>query len=107
MRKRRVRATISGSAARPRLSVFRSLKHISAQIIDDTTGRTLVAVHDREIKPAKGTKKVDVARETGKLIGDKAKKAGVTTVVFDRNGFVYTGRVSAFADGARESGLQF
>jgi large subunit ribosomal protein L18 len=106
LRKLRVRAKISGTAIRPRISVFRSAKHISAQLIDDTVGKTLVAAHDGEVKGEKQVK-VAVAFAVGKLLAEKAKKAGVETAVFDRNGFVYTGRVSALADGAREGGLTF
>ena len=100
----RNRARISGEAARPRLIVFRSLKYIYAQLIDDTTGKTLASAHD--MKTAKGTK-VERASLVGKELGEKAKKAGIETCVFDRNGYKYHGRIKALADGARESGLKF
>jgi len=108
---RRVRAHISGTAARPRLAVERSLKHMRCQIIDDEAGRTLVSASDIELT-AKGGKakikgKVAMAAEVGKLLAAKAIKAGVKTVVFDRRSFRYHGRVKALADGAREGGLVF
>jgi large subunit ribosomal protein L18 len=103
---RRVRARISGTAARPRLAVERSLKHVRCQIIDDTTGRTLISASDAEVK-SKVKGKVAMAAEVGKLLAAKAAKAGVKTVVFDRRSFRYHGRVKALADGAREGGLIF
>lgn len=122
-RQRRVRAKVKGSAARPRLSVYRALDHVYAQLIDDATGRTLASASDAEIKkadlkPSKGgsasggevverSAKVAVAYLVGKKIAEKALAGGFDTVVFDRNGFAYTGRVSALADGAREGGLKF
>ena len=106
-RHKRVRAAISGTAGRPRLNVFRSLNHIYAQIIDDTKGVTLVSAssQDKEIEDAGGNKKT--ARQVGKLLAERAKKAGVTTVVFDRGGYLYHGRVQELAEGAREGGLAF
>lgn len=105
--KRRVRGKISGSADLPRLSVYKSNKEIYAQLIDDKTGTTLVAASSREKGvDAKGTK-TDVSANVGKAIAEKAKAAGIESVVFDRNGFVYHGRVKALADGAREGGLKF
>ena len=105
--KRRVRGKISGSAELPRLSVFKSNKEIYAQLIDDKSGKTLVAASSREKGvDAKGTK-TEVSANVGKAIAEKAKAAGIEKVVFDRNGFVYHGRVKALADGAREGGLQF
>ena len=105
--KRRVRGKISGTQASPRLSVFKSNKEIYAQLIDDKEGKTLVAASSREKGvDAKGTK-IEVATAVGKKIAEKAKAAGFETVVFDRNGFVYHGRVKALADGAREGGLKF
>jgi large subunit ribosomal protein L18 len=101
----RVRARVRGTASAPRLSVKRSLKHLYAQVIDDTTGRTLAAVSDREIKEA--GKPVVLAKAIGKLLAEKATKAGITNVVFDRGPYRYHGRVAALADGAREGGLQF
>lgn len=116
-RHRRVRARVHGTAERPRLCVFRSLKHFYGQLIDDETGRTVVAVSESELD-AKDLKKLEkgeggrkgktaVAFALGKLLGEKAKAAGVSAVVFDRGGFAYKGRVAAFADGARENGLEF
>ncbi|MEA3249174.1 MAG: 50S ribosomal protein L18 [Patescibacteria group bacterium] len=116
-RHRRVRAKVHGTAQRPRLCVFRSLKHFSAQVIDDDAGKTLAAVSDRELddktlkklqKGEDGRKsKTAVAFALGKLVAEKAKAAKITTVVFDRGGFSYKGRIAAFADGARENGLEF
>ncbi len=109
-RKQRIRRKLSGTAARPRLSVFRSARHIYGQIIDDTTGRTLVAACtlSPEIKDQlTGLKKVEAAKLVGRLLAQKAKQAGIETVVFDRNGFLYHGRVKALADSAREHGLAF
>jgi large subunit ribosomal protein L18 len=101
----RVRARITGTAARPRLSVFRSLKHVSAQLIDDVAGRTLAAASDRELGQAKG-KPVELAKAVGELLAEKAKKAGVTAAVFDRGSYRYHGRVAAIAAGARAQGLK-
>jgi len=106
-RRKRVRAKISGSHAIPRLSVFRSLKHINAQLIDDTAGKTLVSVSDSELKAKKGTKKVEQALEVGKLIAKKALAKNIKAVVFDRAGYKYHGRIKAVAEGAREGGLKF
>lgn len=105
----RVRATISGTAQRPRLAVFRSLAHISAQVIDDTSGKTLAAVRDVELTEAdrKGKKKQEVAHAVGLLLGKRAMEKGVTMVVFDRRDKKYHGRVRALAEGAREAGLTF
>lgn len=103
--KSRVRGKISGSAERPRLSVYRSNKDIYAQLIDDKEGKTLASASSRGLK-AKGTK-VEISAEVGKAIAEKAKSVGIETVVFDRNGFIYHGRVKALADGAREGGLKF
>jgi large subunit ribosomal protein L18 len=109
-RKFAIRKRITGTAERPRLSVFRSAKHVYAQAIDDVTGRVLASSSDTEEKLAQaiaGKKKKERAREIGKAIGAKLKAAGVTAVVFDRNGFIYHGRVKEIADGAREAGLEF
>jgi large subunit ribosomal protein L18 len=103
-RKRRIRKGLSGTGARPRLSVFRSSRHIYAQIIDDVQGSTLVAAGtlDAEIREKlAGLKKHQAAREVGKLLAAKAKNRGITQVVFDRNGFLYHGRVKELAEGAR------
>lgn len=106
----RVRKRISGTPERPRLSVFRSLHHIYAQIIDDTVGRTLVSAADIEpgVRGAvDGKKKTEVAALVGAAIAQKAKAKGISTVVFDRGGFQYHGRVKALAEAARKAGLQF
>ena len=103
-RKRRVRGKISGSAGRPRMSVFRSLRGMTVQLIDDDAGTTLAAASLKEVK-AKRT--VEGAAKLGKLIADKAKKKKIEKVVFDRSGYKYHGRVKALADAAREGGLKF
>ncbi len=104
----RVRKKISGTSECPRLNVFRSLKHIYAQIIDDTKGVTLVAAStlDESLKGKNGGNK-EAAREVGKLIAEKALKAGIKDVIFDRGGYIYHGRVMELAEGAREGGLNF
>ncbi len=122
-RHRRVRAVISGTAARPRLGVFRSLNNIYAQLIDDSTGVTLVSASTQDEEARKriaalprgedntpaptGTGNKTAARVVGKLLAEKAKKKGITQVVFDRGGYLYHGRVKELADGAREGGLEF
>ena len=111
-RHRRIRKKIQGTAERPRLVVFRSLKNIEGQIIDDDSSRTLVGVSTlaEELKGFESKSrmpKVEVAFEAGKLLADKAKAAGVEVVVFDRAGYKYHGRVKAFAEGARKGGLEF
>lgn len=106
----RVRKQLSGTAARPRLSVFRSLSEIYAQVIDDAAGRTLVSASsvDNELRAKmEGKSKVDQAKLVGQAVADRAKSKGISAVVFDRGGFRYTGRIKALADGARENGLQF
>jgi len=107
-RHERIRLRLSGSPERPRLAVFRSLNHISAQVIDDTTGRTLAAASSLE-KELKGGKqrKTEEAKVVGRLIAERAKSAGVASVVFDRAGFRYHGRIKSLADAAREAGLEF
>lgn len=105
-RKLGLRKRILGSAERPRLTVFRSHKHIYAQIIDDLTGKTLAAASTVAAKMAKGGNK-EAAGQVGKLIAEKAKAAGVEQVTFDRNGFRYHGRVQSLAEAARKSGLKF
>ncbi len=104
----RVRKKVTGTTERPRLVVFRSTRHVEAQIIDDTVGKTLAAASTMEadVRGADGDKTAK-ATEVGKLLGDRAKAAGVTSVVFDRGGYRYHGRVAAVADGAREAGLEF
>jgi large subunit ribosomal protein L18 len=111
-RHRRVRKHVNGTAARPRLAVFRSLRHISAQLVDDATGRTLVAASTTE--PALRTVLGDAnacttagAAAIGKTISERAKAAGVDTIVFDRAGYLFHGRVKALAEAAREGGLKF
>jgi large subunit ribosomal protein L18 len=110
-RKLRIRKSISGTPDRPRLCVFRSSKHIYAQVIDDTKGYTIASAStlDVELRSQGDTKKKKVEKdvEVGKLIAKKAKENGVTKVVFDRNGYLYHGRVKAVSDGARENGLEF
>ena len=104
--KRRIRRNVNGTSAKPRLTVFRSNKQIYAQIIDDSTGKTLVAASTYNNKAAKGSKS-EQAAVVGKEVAEKAVKAGIETVVFDRNGYLYHGRVKTLADSARESGLKF
>lgn len=102
----RVRAKVAGSAKRPRLSVRRTLRYISAQLIDDVSGKTLAAAHQRDV--VKGKKnKTEAAAAVGQALAEAAKKAGITAVVFDRRHYQYHGRVKAFADAAREAGLAF
>jgi large subunit ribosomal protein L18 len=102
----RVRKKISGTAERPRLAVFRSNKHVSAQVIDDQTGRTIVSASTLEADLRAGSATVEGAKKIGLLVGERAKAQGITTVVFDRGGNLYHGRVAAVADGAREAGLE-
>lgn len=105
--KNRVRGKISGSAELPRLSVYKSNKEIYAQLVDDNGGKTLASASSREKGiDAKGTKS-EISAAVGKKIAEKAIAAGIENIVFDRNGFVYHGRVKALADGAREAGLKF
>ncbi|HEY4026791.1 MAG TPA: 50S ribosomal protein L18 [Candidatus Dormibacteraeota bacterium] len=104
-RHRRVRVRLEGSGERPRLSVYRSLHHVYAQLIDDETGRTVVAASTAQLKS--GKKDAGAAAAVGRAIAEKAKAAGVTSAVFDRGGFLYHGRVKALADAAREAGLEF
>jgi large subunit ribosomal protein L18 len=109
-RRRRIRKRIKGTTDRPRLCVFRSAKHIYAQIIDDTRGLTLVSASSTEVdirQKEKFENKVALATFIGKQIGERAREKGIQKVVFDRNGFLYHGRVKAVSEGARESGLEF
>ena len=109
-RRRRIRKRIKGSSARPRLCIFRSARHIYAQIIDDSRGQTLVSASSAEAgirKQGAFDNKVALATFIGKQIGERAQEKGIKQVVFDRNGFLYHGRVKAVSDGARESGLEF
>ena len=103
-RRRRVRAKVSGTAERPRISVFRSNRGIQAQLVDDDAGRTLVAVSWTE-PDLRGLKPMEQASRAGELLAERAKSAGVETAVFDRGGYQYHGRVQAFAEGVREGGL--
>ncbi|MBL4939480.1 MAG: 50S ribosomal protein L18 [Lutibacter sp.] len=105
--KHRIRKIIFGTATKPRLSVFRSNKEIYAQLVDDKSGTTLVSVSSRDKEIESVGSKSDIAKLVGKSIAEKAVKAGVETVSFDRNGFLYHGRVKALADAAREAGLKF
>lgn len=103
----RIRKIVSGTAAKPRLSVFRSNKEIYAQLIDDVNGVTLLAASSREKGvDTKGTN-IEVAKAVGKLVAEKALKAGVENVTFDRGGYLYHGRIQSLAEGAREAGLKF
>ncbi|QBN19975.1 MULTISPECIES: 50S ribosomal protein L18 [Flavobacterium] len=102
----RIRKTVSGTATNPRLSVFRSNKEIYAQLIDDVNGVTLLAASSREKEIEKGTN-VEVATAVGKLVAEKALKAGIETVTFDRGGYLYHGRIKSLAEGARAAGLKF
>lgn len=107
-RHKRIRAKVAGTSERPRLAIFKSNSYIYAQIIDDTKGATLAAVSDMGLKGGKkGMTKTERAKLAGAELAKVAKAKGLATVVFDRGGFIYTGRVRAFADGAREGGLVF
>jgi large subunit ribosomal protein L18 len=107
-RHRRVRKQVRGTATRPRMAVYRSNRHINAQIIDDINGRTIVAASSVETGVAiGGTSNIAAATAVGKLLAERAKAAGIDKVVFDRGGFLYHGRVAAVADAAREAGLEF
>jgi large subunit ribosomal protein L18 len=104
-RHRRVRVKVAGTGQRPRLSVFRSLHHVYAQLIDDDSGRTLASASTAQLKS--GKKDVEAAAAVGRTIAERAKAAGVSSAVFDRGGFLYHGRVKALAEAAREAGLEF
>ena len=109
-RKKRIRKKIYGTPQRPRLSVFRSARHIYAQVVDDTEGRTLAAASTVDKSALSGSKfenKVEAAKFVGKLIGERAVEKGIKEVVFDRNGFLYHGRIKSLSEGAREAGLVF
>ena len=103
--RRRIRKTVSGTASRPRLSVYRSNNEIYAQLVNDVLGKTLAAASSKEIS-SKGTR-VELSKEVGKSLAEKAKANGIEAVVFDRAGYLYHGRVKSLADGAREGGLKF
>ena len=104
----KIRKTVNGTATTPRLSVFRSNSGIFAQLVDDLAGKTILAAgsDDKSIKSSKANK-VDQAKAVGKLIAEKATTAGISTIVFDRNGYLYHGRIKSLAEGAREAGLKF
>ena len=111
-RHQRVRRKVVGTAERPRLVVHRSLKHIQGQLVDDVSGKVLLGLSSTapdlaDVRSDEETSKTTLSRETGKRIATKAKEAGIETVVFDRGGYLYHGRVAAFAEGAREGGLKF
>jgi large subunit ribosomal protein L18 len=108
----RVRNKIHGTEERPRLVVYRSLKNMEGQLVDDSTGRTLLGLSTltpdlREFQPEGSNRKVELSFAAGKLLAERAREAGISAVVFDRGGYKYHGRVKAFADGAREGGLEF
>ena len=105
-RKNRVRAKITGTIRRPRLNIFRSLKHVYVQLIDDEQGKTVVSAKDTELKGAKG-KRSEVAAKVGELIAKKAAEAGIKEIVFDKSSYKFHGRVKAIAEGARKGGLKF
>lgn len=106
-RRRRVRSRVTGTAERPRLSVYRSNRGIFAQLIDDREGKTIAAVNWTEADLRKVAGRTEQAKKIGELIAERAKAAGIETCVFDRGGYQYHGRVAAVADGAREGGLEF
>jgi large subunit ribosomal protein L18 len=106
-RHRRVRKKVRGTAERPRLAVFRSNKHITAQVIDDRAGHTLAAASTLEAEVTGSGGNVDAATRVGELVAERAKAAGITTVVFDRGGNLYHGRIAALAEAARKAGLEF
>jgi large subunit ribosomal protein L18 len=108
-RHHRVRKKVTGTAGRPRLAVFRSNRHITAQVIDDRAGRTLAAAStvERDLRQVGATGNKTAATTVGRLVAERARAAGVSQVVFDRGGFLYHGRVAAVADAAREAGLEF
>ena len=105
-RKRSIRIKIEGTSKRPRLTVYKSLKYISAQIVDDSKGITLVSASSQE-KDLKSGKNVNIAKEIGKTLASRAKDKNISEVVFDRNGYIYHGKIKSLAEGARESGLKF
>jgi len=105
-RRARIRAKIIGTSKKPRLNIFRSLKHLNVQIIDDLAGKTLVSASDLEVKSKKATK-TEKAKAVGELIAQKAKEKKIKKVVFDRAGYKYHGRIKAVAEGARAGGLEF
>ncbi len=105
--RRRIRKNLTGTAQKPRLSVFRSNKEIYVQLVDDVEGKTLLAASSRDKEIAKEGNKSEIAKEVGKLVAQRAEKAGIDAVKFDRSGYLYHGRVKSLAEGAREGGLKF
>ena len=105
--KQRIRRKISGSALKPRLTVFRSNTSIYAQLIDDLSGRTLASASNTDLGETKTGTKVEQSKAVGQKLAEKAKESGIENVVFDRNGYLYHGRIKALAEGAREGGLKF
>ena len=105
--KKRIRKNINGTVESPRFTIFRSNKQIYAQLIDDVEGKTLVSVSSLGVKECENITKIEQANIIGKMLADKALKSNITTVKFDRNGYLYHGRVKSLADGAREGGLKF
>lgn len=106
-RAKRIRKKLSGTPEKPRLSVFRSLNHLYVQAIDDVSGKTLISASTKELEKPKGTGNKDAAKQVGQLVARKCKEKGIQTVVFDRSGYLYHGRIKALADAAREAGLKF
>jgi large subunit ribosomal protein L18 len=104
---KRIRSRVGGSAERPRLAVYRSLKHIYAQVIDDRAGRTLVSASSNDKSSKVNGGNIAGAKEIGRAVAERARQKGITRVVFDRGGYLYHGRVKALADAAREAGLEF
>ncbi|MEN7546539.1 50S ribosomal protein L18 [Rapidithrix thailandica] len=104
--KKSIRSKISGTPERPRLSVFKSNTAIVAQLVDDTKGHTLAYITSRSVSDAKSVN-IELSRKVGSLLAEKAKESGIETVIFDRNGYLYHGKVKALAEGAREGGLKF
>jgi len=106
-RHKKIRSKIHGTSDRPRLFVFRSNQHIYAQLVNDEKAKILASASDKDVKAAKNVKKLEMAREVGKLIAKKAQEIKIEKVVFDRGGFIFHGRIKALADGAKEAGLKF
>lgn len=103
----KIRKQIAGTQARPRFCVFKSNQHMYAQLVDDTTAKVLVSASDKDVKGSEKMKKAEIAKEVGKLVAEMAQEKKITTVVFDRAGFLFHGRIKAVAEGAREAGLKF
>ena len=105
--KRRIRGTINGTSDKPRMTIFRSNKEIYVQLIDDSLGNTIVSASSVKLKKTKSSTKSSIASEVGKIIAEKSIKLGISQVMFDRNGYLYHGRVKMLAEGARDGGLKF